>query len=139
MAQKAYLALGCFWGSDEFFSQLPGVIATRVGYSGGKKENPTYHNLGDQSETIEIEFDPKIITYTEILKNFFSQHDPKAQEKTQYLSAIFYLNSEQKKEAETAKEDAEKALGKITTVVEPFGKFYLAEEYHQKYFQKLRN
>ncbi len=139
MKQKAYLAMGCFWGPDEFFSKLPGVLNVRVGYGGGKKENPTYNNLGDNSEMVEIEFNPEKITYGEILDDFFSQHDPSRNEETRYRSAIFYLDEDQKKIAEIKKKEKEKEFGKIATAIEPFGKFYPAEEYHQKYLQKLKN
>jgi methionine-S-sulfoxide reductase len=136
MTQKAYLALGCFWGPDEFFSKLKGVKKTLVGYSGGKKVDPTYHDLGDHSETIEIEFNPDEITYEEILEHFFKQHDPRSLKTTQYRSAIFFLDDQQKKAAEEAKKKMEESLGQIKTAIEPFGKFYPAEEYHQKYLDK---
>lgn len=139
MIQKAYFAMGCFWGPDEFFSKLPGVIETRVGYSGGEKTNPTYNDLGDNSETIEITFDAEKIKYDDLVGYFFSEHNPKTDETTRYRSIIFYANEKQKEIAEMIKQEKEKELGKITTIIKPFEKFYLAEEYHQKYFQKLNN
>lgn len=140
MAKKAYLALGCFWGPDEHFGNLPGVIKTQVGYSGGKEDNPAYHNLGSHAETVEIEFDPAEISYREILSNFFQEHNPQAAETPRYRSAIFYIGSEQKREAEAIKSEVEKRLGlSVTTSIEPFGQFFRAEEYHQKYFEKMKN
>ena len=139
MTQKAYLAMGCFWGPDEYFSKLKGVVGTRVGYSGGKYKTPTYHVLGGNSETIEIEFDPSLVSFSQILEHFFLEHEPCVPQDDRYRSAIFYLNDDQKKEAEKAKEKFEEKLGKkVLTSIEPFGKFTLAEEYHQKYFQKNR-
>lgn len=135
--QTATFALGCFWGPDDHFSKLKGVSKTRVGYAGGKKKNPSYHNLGDHTETVEITFDPKIISFEELLKHFWKQHDPTVQEVTQYKSVIFYQNEEQKKLAEKSKQEAEKKLGrKIVTEIIKAGTFYQAEEYHQKYLQK---
>lgn len=130
--------MGCFWGPDEFFSDLPGVFRTRVGYSGGGKANPTYNDLDGHSETVEIEFDPGKMPYAEILKYFFSEQDPGSREETRYRSAIFYLDDAQKEIAEAAKKEAEKEYGPIATSIEPFGKFYPAEGYHQKYLQKLK-
>ncbi len=135
--QTATFALGCFWGPDDYFSKLKGVIKTRVGYAGGTKKNPSYYNLGDHTETIEITFDPKIISFEELLKHFWKEHDPTEQQVTQYKSAIFYQNEEQKKLAEKSKKEMEKKLGrKIVTEIKKAGTFYQAEEYHQKYLQK---
>jgi methionine-S-sulfoxide reductase len=134
--QIATFALGCFWGPDDYFSKLKGVIKTRVGYAGGTKKNPSYHNLGDHTETVEITFDPKIISFEELLKHFWQQHDPTLQEVTQYKSVIFYQDEEQKKIAEKSKQEAEKKLGKVATEIKKAGTFYEAEEYHQKYLQK---
>ncbi|HLD40280.1 MAG TPA: peptide-methionine (S)-S-oxide reductase MsrA [Candidatus Nanoarchaeia archaeon] len=135
--QTATFALGCFWGPDDYFSKLKGVSKTRVGYMGGKKKNPSYYDLGDHTETIEITFNPKIISFEELLKHFWKEHDPTRQEVTQYKSAIFYQNLEQFKLAEKSKKEMEKKLGKeIITDIEKAGIFYQAEEYHQKYLQK---
>ena len=112
-------------------------IKTRVGYSGGTKKNPSYHELGDHTETIEITFDPKIISFEELLKHFWKQHDPTEHNVTQYKSAIFYQNEEQKKIAEKSKKEVEKKAGReVVTEIKKAGTFYLAEEYHQKYLQK---
>jgi len=132
----ATFALGCFWGPDDYFSKLKGVLKTRVGYMGGKKKNPSYYDLGDHTETVEITFDPKVISFEELLKHFWKEHDPTAQEVTQYKSAIFYQNKEQFTIAEKSKKAMEKKLGKeIVTDIEKAGTFYQAEEYHQKYLQ----
>jgi len=135
--QIATFALGCFWEPDDYFSKLKGVTKTRVGYSGGTKKNPSYYDLGDHTETIEITFDPKIISFEELLKHFWEEHDPTEQQVTQYKSAIFYQNKEQFVLAEKSKKEMEKKLGKeIVTDIEKAGTFYQAEEYHQKYLQK---
>ena len=135
--QIATFALGCFWGPDDYFSKLKGVLKTRVGYAGGTKKNPSYYDLGDHTETIEITFDPKIISFEELLKHFWKEHDPTEQHVTQYKSAIFYQDEEQKKIAEKSKQAVEKKLGsKVATEILKAGTFYQAEEYHQKYLQK---
>ena len=139
MIQKAIFAMGCFWGPDDFFSQLPGVLGTVVGYAGGTKKNPTYVDLGDHTETIEIDFDSSVISYKELLKHFWEGHDPMVPQKTQYKSIIFYRNERQRREAQESREQAEgKHSGKIVTEIRPAEIFYKAEEYHQKYFQKQR-
>ncbi len=135
--QTATFALGCFWGPDDYFSKIKGVTKTRVGYLGGTKKNPNYHDLGDHTEVVEITFDPKFISFEELLKHFWKEHDSTAQEVTQYKSAIFYQSEEQKKIAEKSKKEMEKELGrKIVTEIKKAGTFYQAEEYHQKYLQK---
>lgn len=130
-------ALGCFWGPDVYFSKLPGVLKTTVGYSGGEKENPTYEALDDHTETVEIEYDPETVSYEELLHHFWNQHDPTAKQKTQYQSIIFYHDAEQRKAVEESKRREAERRGKdVVTEIRPAGKFYRAEEYHQKYYQK---
>lgn len=137
MTKIATFALGCFWSPDYYFSHLPGVKKVTVGYTGGKKENPTYHNLGNHSETVKIEFNPKKISYEDLLGHFFSQHNPSFEETRQYRSAIFYHDDEQKKLAQKAIQEYEKNKKvKVITALEKAGKFYPAEEYHQKYYEK---
>ena len=137
MTNTATFSLGCFWGPDDFFSKLPGVIETSVGYSGGTKINPTYHDLGDHTETVRIKFDPKVISYRELLAHFWQNHDPSYKAPNQYKSIIFYHDEQQRKLAEQTKNEQEKKLKKkIATEIRPAGEFYLAEEYHQKYFKK---
>ena len=131
--------MGCFWEPDDFFSKEPGVLRTTVGYSGGTKESPTYEDLGDHTETTEIEFDPNQTSYEVLLKNFFKHHDPTQENSTQYRSVIFTHDDEQKRQAEATLAKAQaKTNKKILTTIEPARTFYKAEEYHQKYLQKKR-
>ena len=139
MTETATFALGCFWGPDDYFSKLPGVVSTIVGYSGGEKDNPTYTDLGDHSETIEIKFNPKIISYKELLDHFFKQHDSTVVQSTQYKSAIFTHDTEQQHIAEKEKaKGGQKAEKQIVTTISPLTAFYKAEDYHQKCFAKAR-
>ena len=114
---------------------MKGVVRTRVGYSGGTKKNPTYYNLGDHTETLQIDYDPTRISYEDLLKVFWRSHDPTARVwSRQYMAAIFFHNDEQKRLAlKTRDEIQARAKGKVATQVIPFGRFYLAEDYHQKY------
>ena len=143
MQQKATFALGCFWEPDDHFSKLKGVISTTVGYTGGKGKNPSYLKvclgITGHTEAIEILFDPKIVSYQELLKHFWKLHDPTELHKKQYASIIFYHSKEQQAEAEESVKVIEKKLGtEITTKVLPAAAFYPAEEYHQKYLQKRK-
>lgn len=138
MSQLAHFGMGCFWGPDEYFSKVPGVIRTTVGYSGGVKANPTYQDLGDHTETVEIEFDPAVITYSRLLDHFFEQHDATYKAKTQYKSVIFTSGAEQEKEARARLAEEEAKGFNIVTEIKPALKFYKAEEYHQKYLEKNR-
>ncbi|RWS00863.1 peptide methionine sulfoxide reductase-like protein, partial [Dinothrombium tinctorium] len=131
---KATFAMGCFWGSDVRFPSYNGVIRTRVGYCGGTKPNPTYYNLGDHTEAIDIDYDPKTITFQHLLEVFWEHHDPTVQHKRQYMSAIFYHDDEQKRLAEDSmKEEQKKYSRPIVTQILKSGPFYEAEDYHQKY------
>lgn len=135
----ARFGMGCFWHPDDYFAGLNGVISTRVGYAGGSLADPTYEDLGDHTETVEIEFDPSQISYQQLLKHFWSEHDPLAQQKTQYRSVIFVMNDDQRAQALASKRAHQKRLGQpVRTSIEPAGQFYLAEDYHQKYYEKLR-
>ena len=111
------------------------MVRTRVGYSGGNKENPTYYSLGDHSETIQIDFDPSKVTYEVLLKVYAESHDPFSRSwSRQYASIIFYHNEEQKRAAQTLAKGLEEGVGhKVQTEILPFRRFYLAEDYHQKY------
>lgn len=133
--EKANFALGCFWGPDSSFGALEGVIRTRVGYAGGNKLNPTYQAIGDQTETIEIEYDPEKISYNELLEIFFSSHNPYRQNYSrQYASLILYNNQKQQELAVKMKEKLEAASGReIKTEIKELKKLYLAEDYHQKF------
>lgn len=146
---RAIFAAGCFWKVQYVFSQVPGVVATRVGYTGGTLDNPTYedvcgHKTG-HAEAVLVEYDPKKVTYHKLLETFFANHNPTTMNRqgpdvgTQYRSAIFYVTPEQKEEALKYKEELTKAHkfnSPIVTLIEPSAKFYDAEEYHQDYYKK---
>ena len=148
--EKATFAAGCFWGVQATFLQLEGVIKTQVGYAGGHKINPSYQDVSadttGHAEALEITFDPDILSYKELVEIFFRLHDPTQLNRqgpdigSQYRSVIFYHTPEQKKTAEEIKikfQNSEKYLGrKIVTEITPGSKFYRAEEYHQRYFEK---
>jgi peptide-methionine (S)-S-oxide reductase len=113
---------------------LPGVIRTRVGYAGGTTENPTYYSIGDHSETVQIDYDPSVISYAELLEVFWSAHNPRTPAfSRQYRSAIFFHNAGERRLAEESKKRLQKE-GRVFTDIEPFSRFYLAEDYHQKYY-----
>ena len=145
----ATLAGGCFWGMEDILRKIPGVLETRVGYAGGKTERPTYRDVthGDtgHAESIEVVFDPSRIGYEELLGYFFRMHDPTTLDRqhndvgTQYRSAIFYHDEEQRRTAERVKTEVERSgkwKGKIVTEIVPAGPFWEAEDYHQKYLEK---
>lgn len=147
--ETALLAAGCFWGVQAYFDDLEGVVSTEVGYSGGHVANPTYEQVGSQktghAETTKVEFNPSIISYHDILENFFRMHDPTTPNQdgpnigSNYRSAIFYLNDDQKRVAEVVINELterEKFKAPIITEVAEAGPFYPAEDYHQKFFQK---
>ena len=148
--EVAVLAGGCFWGVEEILREVPGVIDTEVGYTGGWLENPTYadthHSKSGHAEAIRITFDPAILSYADLLENwFFKLHDPTTLNRqgydigTQYRSAIFPQTPEQKTTAEQVKARVD-ASGKwprpITTTIEPASTWYPAEDYHQDYLRK---
>ena len=144
----AVLALGCFWGPEIKFSKIDGVIKTEVGYCGGNSPTTTYKEVcaGDtnHAEVVKIDFDEKIITYEKILKIFFKIHDPTTLNSqgpdfgTQYRSEIFYLNDNQKKIARKVLSDTNERLsGKVVTKVSLLKNYCPAEEYHQKYLEKI--
>jgi peptide-methionine (S)-S-oxide reductase len=147
--EVATLAGGCFWCTEAVFGQLKGVERVESGYSGGKLENPTYEQVSagrtGHAETVQITFDPDVISYKEILEIFFSTHDPTTLNRqgpdvgTQYRSVIFYHNDQQKAIAEQViKELTEEKTfdASIVTQVEPFKTFYEAEDYHKDYFKR---
>ena len=143
--QKAVLAGGCFWGVQELVRALPGVLSTRVGYSGGDVPNATYYNHGTHAEAIEISFDPDRISYRELLEFFFQIHDPTTRNRQgndiglSYRSAIFYTSDEQRHLAEDTIADLEASglwPGKVVTEVSPAGPFWEAEPEHQDYLQR---
>jgi len=145
--EKALFGAGCFWGVEEDFRTLPGVISTKVGFSGGTVTDPSYERVcrGDtgHAEVVEVEYDPTKISYKDLLKKFFSSHDPTTLNRQgpdvgyQYRSVIFYNNPEQEKEAIAAKEELQaKSRRQIVTEIVPAKPFYAAEEYHQHYLLK---
>jgi len=132
--KTATFAMGCFWGPDSLFGAIPGVIRTRVGYAGGSKENPTYHNLDGHTETIQIDYDPEKISYDDLIDLFWNNHDPTHLKSTQYMSIIFFHDEEQEKIAKKTKEKLqEEYSNNIKTQIRAFSRFYPAEDYHQKY------
>jgi len=147
--EKATFAAGCFWGVEAAFAKVPGVVSTQVGYTGGHTENPTYKQVctdkTGHGEAVEVTYDPAKISYQQLLDVFWSIHDPTTLNRqgpdvgTQYRSAIFYHNKDQQAAAEASKRNLEKS-GRfdkpIVTEITPASKFYRAEQYHQRYFEK---
>jgi peptide-methionine (S)-S-oxide reductase len=149
--ETAVLALGCFWGAEKDFWGLDGVYTTAVGYAGGVTPNPTYEEVCSgktgHTESVLVVFDPRKISYEQILRTFWESHDPTqgmrqgADVGTQYRSAIFYSDEKQHATAEESKRMYEQELaragyGSITTEIAPAGDFYYAEQYHQQYLEK---
>lgn len=150
MEELATFAAGCFWHVEEAFSKIPGVISTKVGYSGGKLQNPRYEQVktGEtgHAESVQVTFDPEKVSYEKLLNVFWNEHDPTSLNKqgadigTQYRAVIFYHNQKQKELAEKSKRRLQKNLEKpIVTEIVPAKKFWPAEEYHQKYLFKNKN
>ncbi|HWF27944.1 MAG TPA: peptide-methionine (S)-S-oxide reductase MsrA [Mycobacterium sp.] len=146
--QKAILAGGCFWGMQDLIRKQPGVISTRVGYSGGDTPNATYRNHGTHAEAAEIVYDPAVTDYRTLLEFFFQIHDPTTKDRqgndrgTSYRSAIFYTDDEQKRIALDTIADVEASglwPGKVVTEVRPAGDFWEAEPEHQDYLQRYPN
>jgi methionine-S-sulfoxide reductase len=133
--ETATLCLGCFWSPDSEFGATKGVVRTRVGYAGGSYPDPTYHNLGDHIETIQIDYDPLVLGFENIVDIFWKSHNPSEPYwERQYTKAIFYHDEKQKKIIfGTMNNLANKTEGEITTEVIRYERFYLAENYHQKY------
>jgi peptide-methionine (S)-S-oxide reductase len=141
----AVLAGGCFWGMEELFRKQPGVIDTEAGYTGGENDNPSYEHHPGHAEALKITYDPTKTSYPELLDFFFRIHDPTTKNRqgndvgASYRSAIFYANDEQKKEAEAFIERVNAShrwSDPVVTTLEPLGRFYEAESYHQDYLQK---
>ena len=142
--ERAVLAGGCFWGMQDLIRKRPGVISTRVGYTGGDVENATYRNHGTHAEGIEIIFDPKVTSFREILAFFFQIHDPTTENRQgndmgmSYRSAIYFTNDEQKAVAEDTIADVDASglwPGRVVTELEPASDFWEAEPEHQDYLQ----
>ena len=150
-AEIAMFGLGCFWGAERVFWQLPGVLVTAVGYAGGYTPNPTYEELCSgqtgHNEVVRIVFDPKLISYGKLLKTFWESHSPTQGMRqgndvgTQYRSGIYTYSQDQAREAQGSKDAYQSELsaggyGAITTEILPAGPFYFAEDYHQQYLAK---
>jgi peptide-methionine (S)-S-oxide reductase len=146
--ERAVLAGGCFWGMQDLIRKRPGVISTRVGYSGGDVPNATYRNHGTHAEAIEIVFDSDRLSYRELLEFFFQIHDPTTRNRqgndvgTSYRSAIFFTSDEQRRVAQDTIADVEASglwPGKVVTEVAPAGPFWEAEPEHQDYLERIPN
>jgi peptide-methionine (S)-S-oxide reductase len=146
--ERAIFAGGCFWGMQDLLRRYPGVISTRVGYTGGDVPNATYRKHGNHAEAIEILFDPRTISYRRLLEFFFQIHDPTTLNRqgndmgASYRSAIFYTSDEQKRIAVETIADADSSglwPGKVVTVVAPAGPFWEAEPEHQDYLERYPN
>ena len=146
--ETAILAGGCFWGMQDLIRRMPGVLSTRVGYSGGDVPNATYRNHGTHAEAIEIVFDPSKLSYRQILAFFFQIHDPSTPNRqgndtgTSYRSAIYYTSDEQRKVAEDTMLDVDASglwPGKVVTELAPAGDFWEAEREHQDYLERIPN
>jgi peptide-methionine (S)-S-oxide reductase len=150
-AMKAMFGLGCFWGAERKFWQIPGVYVTAVGYAGGLTPNPTYEEVCSgktgHNEAVLVVYNPAKVSYEQLLKTFFEAHDPTQGMRqgndvgTQYRSGIYVFSEEQRRAAEAAKAAYEKALkarglGPITTEIKDAPEFYFAEDYHQQYLAK---
>ena len=146
---KAIFAAGCFWGVEANFRQIVGVTGTRVGYTGGDFNNPTYKDVctdrTGHAEAVEVDYDPTQVSYEDLLKVFWENHDPTQLNRqgpdfgTQYRSAIFYNSPEQEQAARASKTNLEKSgrfQGQIVTQIVPVTTFYEAEDYHQQYLEK---
>ena len=148
---KASFAAGCFWGVEAAFRQVEGVLDTAVGYEGGRLENPTYEDVCSgrtgHAETVEVDYDPSRVSYDKLLDVFWENHDPTTLNRQgpdvgeQYRSAIFFHTPEQQAAATASKEKLEKSGSykrPIVTRIEPASRFWRAEEYHQRYYEKRR-
>jgi peptide-methionine (S)-S-oxide reductase len=145
--EKATFGAGCFWGVEATFQQLAGVQSTRAGYAGGSMSNPTYHDVctdrTGHAEVVEVTFDPTAISYPELLKAFWENHDPTTKDRqgpdvgAQYRSVIFFHSPEQETEARASRDAAQSGFKKpIVTEIAPAPEFWPAEEYHQQYLEK---
>jgi peptide-methionine (S)-S-oxide reductase len=146
--ETAILAGGCFWGMQDLIRRMPGIMSTRVGYTGGDVRNATYRNHGTHAEAIELVFDPSKLSYRKILEFFFQIHDPSTKNRqgndtgTSYRSAIYYTSEEQKNVAEDTISDVDASgiwPGKVVTELAPAGDFWEAEADHQDYLERIPN
>ena len=146
---EALIGAGCFWGIEEYYRKLVGVLNTRVGYSGGLTKNPTYEDVctghSGHAEVVQVEFDPAIVSYEKLLDVLWGCHDPTTLNRqgpdrgTQYRSAIYYHSPDQEASAKASKEKADKSgrfSSAIVTEITPASEYTMAEDYHQKYLEK---
>jgi peptide-methionine (S)-S-oxide reductase len=147
MTERATFAAGCFWGVEAEFRQIPGVTGTRVGYTGGHTDNPSYHDVCSDTtghaEAVEVEFDPEQVSYDALLETFWRSHNPTQGNRqgpdvgSQYRSAVFFHSPEQQEAALASKARVQAQLpAQVTTEVVPAATFWEAEDYHQQYFEK---
>ncbi|WP_123539131.1 peptide-methionine (S)-S-oxide reductase MsrA [Halosimplex salinum] len=130
--ETATFALGCFWGPDATFGAREGVVRTRVGYAGGEKADPTYHDLGGHSEAVQVDFDPETVSFEELVDLAIANHDPRNQpEKRQYQRVLFFEAAEQREAIDERLGRLD--LDRVETRVEPLAGFHAAEPYHQKF------
>ena len=145
--EKATFAAGCFWGVEATFRSIPGVISTRVGYTGGTLTNPTYKDVcmdrTGHAEAVEVTYDPALVSYEDLLKVFWENHDPTTLNRqgpdvgAQYRSAVFYHSPEEEATARASKAEVQKSSRRpIVTEIVPAADFWQAEDYHQKYLEK---
>ncbi|WP_203331986.1 peptide-methionine (S)-S-oxide reductase MsrA [Planococcus beigongshangi] len=137
--ETATFGMGCFWGPESMFGSIPGVLRTRVGFAGGTSPKPTYRHMGDHTEAVEIDFDPAVILYEELLRTFWQNHYPNRgnYKGRQYISLIRYRGQEQRAAINKVKKEMEKGLGEaIETDIAAFEDFTLADARHQKYYLK---
>jgi peptide-methionine (S)-S-oxide reductase len=136
--ETATFGIGCFWGPDAQFGAIDGVVRTRVGYAGGTKRDPTYHSLGDHTEVFQVEFDPGTIAYRDLLEMVFNSHNPQHQtRKTQYQNVVLVATAAQQATLNEFLTTQGLTVDGIGTRIEQLSRFYVAEDYHQKY--KLRS
>ena len=147
-SERAVLAGGCFWGMQDLIRRMPGVLSSRVGYSGGDVPNATYRNHGTHAEAIEIVFDPAVLSFRDLLAFFFQIHDPTTKNRQgndmgmSYRSAIYYTSPEQKQVAEDTIADVNASglwPGRVVTELAPVGAFWEAEPEHQDYLERIPN
>lgn len=132
--ETATFATGCFWGPDAAFGATDGVVRTRVGYAGGTVPNPSYHEIGDHTEAFQLDYDPGVISFTELLDQVFESHDPFHQSrKTQYQNIVFVTSPSQREALDSFLEPREFSPDTIETRIEQLSQFHNAEDYHQKY------
>jgi peptide-methionine (S)-S-oxide reductase len=145
--QRATFAAGCFWGVEAAFREIEGVVATRVGYTGGTTADPTYEQVCSDTtghaEAVQVWFDPSLVSYDDLLDTFWSIHDPTTRDRqgwdfgSQYRSAIFFGDAEQERDAVASRDERQSSVARrIVTQIVPASVFYDAEEYHQRYFEK---